>query len=199
MMGKKRQLYNPITQNVIQNTARNRKSVIRQIENYRKNKLVLIACSKTKAFLGDEKLRAENAYCSRLFQKSRRWAELRGMDWAVISAKHGIIWPHEKIEDYDLMFGELTPNEKQKWAEKAAHDIHKWRLRRGDFRERWTPPKGKVIVFAGKAYTEPLRRGLKHFQMSRNETGIEVEEPLEGLQIGERLRELDKTTGVLDG
>lgn len=186
-------IYNPITKNIIQNTSGNRQSIRRQILNYQRNKLVLIACSKTKAFSGDEKIKAGDAYCSPLFQKSRRWAESRGLDYAIISAKYGLVWPNEQIKDYDLMLNELTKSQKKQWGARVAKEIHRWRLK-NDFKKDkngWVSADGTIITLAGKAYTDPLESSLATFSTMRNEEPIEVEQPLEGLQVGQRLSKLN--------
>ena len=163
-------IYNPITQRFIQNNSRNRKSITKQIRNYQNKRLVLIACSKTKSFSGDEKIVAGEAYCSPLFQKSREWAKSRGLDYAIISAKYGLVFPSEEIEDYDLMVTELSKARREQWAKDIAKRL---------------PTEKKIIsVLAGKSYSVPLKKALPE--------SIVVEEPLEGLQVGERLSKLNK-------
>ncbi len=174
-------IYNPVTENIINNTKRNRLSIQRQIKRYQKDKLVLISCSKSKAFTGNKTMRASEAYCSPLFQKSKMFAQDRGLDYAILSAKHGLVWPNEQISDYDLTLSELTPAEREKWSQNVAKEIHRWR----SSTSRGT---AKVIVLAGKSYTEPLTRELwNHIGIT-----LELEEPLEGLQVGERLAKLNR-------
>jgi len=192
-------IYNPVTENIINNTKRNRLSIQRQIGEYQSNKLVLISCTKSKAFTGSQKsMRASDAYCSPLFQKSKTFAQDRGLDYAILSAKHGLVWPNEKISDYDLTLSELSSTERQKWSEKVAQEIHRWRdknsarMNNGIKTSRRFNTEGTVIALAGKSYTVPLSRGLDWYYDNFNEHPIELEEPLEGLQIGERLAELNK-------
>ena len=163
-------VFNPITKRFIQNNSRNRVSIRNQIRNYQNKRLVLIACSKTKSFSGDEKIRASEAYCSPLFEKSRQWAISRGLDYAIISAKYGLVFPSEEIEDYDLMVTELSKARKKQWAE--------------DIADRLPKSKRVISVLAGKSYSIPLRNALPESYV--------VEEPLEGLQVGERLSKLNK-------
>jgi hypothetical protein len=181
-------IWNPITRRRIQNTKANRDSIIRQVLKYRQNRLVLISCSKTKAFKGEESLKAKDAYCSPLFNKSKEWAEGKGLNWAVISARHGVVWPNEEIEDYDLTLGELSKEQKSKWANMVASQLYVWSQDSSVENAEESP---QVIALAGKAYTEPLKKGLKSF-FAEGGQEITVEEPLEGLQVGERLSKLTK-------
>ncbi len=183
-----RMIWNPITQRHIQNNKRNRQSIIKQVLKHRQNRLVLISCSKTKAFKGQESLKAKDAYCSPLFNKSKEWAEGKGLNWAVISARHGVVWPNQEIEDYDLTLSELSKEQKKKWAEMVSSQLYIWSL---DSSVENAEEEPQVIALAGKAYTEPLKKGLKSF-FKEGGREITVEEPLEGLQVGQRLSKLTK-------
>ena len=178
-----KRIYNPITKRYIQNTSTNRKSIIRQIEKANRNKLVLIACSKTKSFKNEgERIEAGDAYCSPLFQKSKQWAELRGYPYAIISAKYGLIFPDEKIQDYDLTLNELNKKQLENWKRNVAEQIEdygRWKVGV----ESWEDMP-RIIALAGKSYTDNLEDALEY--------RIEIEEPLKGLQVGERLSKLNE-------
>ena len=178
-----KRIYNPITKRYIQNNSTNRKSIIRQIEKANRNKLVLIACSKTKSFKNEgERIEAGDAYCSPLFQKSKQWAELRGYPYAIISAKYGLIFPDEKIQDYDLTLNELNKKQLENWKRNVAEQIEdygRWKVGV----ESWEDMP-RIIALAGKSYTDNLEDALEY--------RIEIEEPLKGLQVGERLSKLNE-------
>ena len=178
-----KRIYNPITKRYIQNNSTNRKSIIRQIEKANRNKLVLIACSKTKSFKNEgERIEAGDAYCSPLFQKSKQWAELRGYPYAIISAKYGLIFPDEKIQDYDLTLNELNKKQLENWKRNVAEQIEdygRWKVGV----ESWEDMP-RIIALAGKSYTDNLGDALEY--------RIEIEEPLKGLQVGERLSKLNE-------
>lgn len=178
-----KRIYNPITKRYIQNNSTNRKSIIRQIEKAKRNKLVLIACSKTKSFKNEgERIEAGDAYCSPLFQKSKQWAELRGYPYAIISAKYGLIFPDEVIQDYDLTLNELNKKQLENWKRNVAEQIEdygRWKVGV----ESWEDMP-RIIALAGKSYTDNLEDALEY--------RIEIEEPLKGLQVGERLSKLNE-------
>ena len=183
-----KRIYNPITKRYIQNTSTNRKSIIRQIEKAKRNKLVLIACSKTKSFKNEgETIVAGAAYCSPLFQKSKQWAELRGYPYAIISAKYGLIFPDEEIQDYDLTLNELNKKQLENWKKNVSKQIEEYDKRAwpqdGDILESWEDDP-TIIALAGKAYTDNLQDALPYI--------IDIEEPLKGLQVGERLSKLNE-------
>lgn len=203
---RKARLWNPVTQRWILSNNRNRRSIQKQIENYSKNKLVLISCTKTKSFQSNEKINAEQAYCSPLFEKSKRWAEQRGLDYAILSAKYGLIWPDEQIEDYDLTINELSKRDKMRWGKEAIDEIHEWRLKRGDLRRAevkgmWPPakPSAEIIMLSGQAYTEPIKNEIQLYTLQTRNKGERpvINEPLAGLQVGERLKELNFQTGKI--
>jgi len=164
-------IYNPVTDRVIANNKRNRESVARQINRkFPPSSIVLISCSKQKSFENEsQQLSANEAYCSTLFNKSKNWAETRGMDYGILSAKYGLLGKTDPIQDYDLTLTELSRNQRNKWAKKVRDDLM-YRVN----------PK-KVYLMAGSKYSDDLGELLE-------EEGIEVIEPLEGMQIGERLR-----------
>ena len=170
-------IYNPITRRAIQNTKRNRESIVNQINKYiqqrrQGNDLVLISCSKQKSFAeDDETIVAGNAYCSNLFRKSKDWADNRSMDWAILSARYGLLNPNQPITDYDLTLNELSPKQRKQWADNVAKQM------------MMRPKPEKVYLLAGSNYSRDLKPILES-------NGLEVEEPLRGMQIGERLSEL---------
>ena len=177
-------IFNPITNNVIQNTSSNRKSIRNQILRERKRTLVLISCSKSKSFVGDEKKLTKDAYCSPLFLKSKQWAENRGFDYAILSAKHGILEPDEKIGDYDLTLNEITPKQKKQWASEVFRLGQRGAMQPHSSERNKIKGPDKWIILAGAAYTQPLKNHIKNNSISWD---MEIEEPLKGLQVGERL------------
>lgn len=164
-------IWNPITRRFIFNTSTNRKSINNQIEKFiskNENSLALISCSKQKSFKDDlETINAEEAYCSSLFNKSADWARNREMQFAILSAKYGLTNRNQKIQDYDLTLNEMTAEKRRMWANSILEDL------------RRKKPK-KVYLLAGSNYSSDLKPLLEN-------EGIEVEQPLQGMQIGERL------------
>ena len=167
-------IWNPVRLRWIQNHARNRRSIENQIRKYADpSAIALVSCSTANAF--DQSTRAiaaRSAYCSPLFDKSKAWAENRDLEWGILSAKYGIVQPVQEIQDYDLTINELSKKQKQAWRDNVREQ-----LSASDVRIK------KVYVLAGKAYVDAINPVLE-------ELDIEIEEPLKGKQIGERLSAL---------
>ena len=129
-------------------------------------RVTLVSCSGPK--LG-EPAPAADLYTSGLFKKARAYAERQPGSWAILSALYGLVWPEEVLAPYDLRLSEQPAAERLRWGEQVT---------------RWVPrvPPGRVLeLHAGEAYCAPLRAQLVR-------AGWQVEEPLAGLEIGERLR-----------
>lgn len=143
--------------------------------------LCLVGCSKTKLRRAAP---ARELYCSALFRLCRRWAEQHADAWAILSAHHGLVEPHEVIEPYDTTVAQrrpyggppLSPKEFGFWL---YAQVQAWRSRYA------MPPRApRLIVLAGRDYWRWL---VEH--------RLEIHVPLDGLGIGERLRWLKQQTG----
>ena len=122
----------------------------------------LVSCSKSKrAGAG----RARDVYSSWVFRKSVEYVERECDEWAVLSAKHGLLDPEEVIEPYD---------ESLSRAPKAVRD--EWNARvRGQIETRYAGRRVRFILLAGNAYAGCLE-------------GLNSEDPLRGLGTGFRRR-----------
>lgn len=129
-------------------------------------RLCLISCCGPKR---DHAAPARDLYTSDLFCKSVRWAGAQRLPWAVLSAQHGLVWPDDVLEPYDLQLGRLTAAERQGWAVEVAESVGE------------ASPAAVAVVLAGAAYADPLAPLLEA-------RGWSVEQPLRGKQIGERKR-----------
>lgn len=188
-----------MTGNLIINNSANRKSVVKQIRNFRykgnndeDRTVVLIACSKTKSFdksKSSQKKKAIDAYSSPLFQKSVNWAKNRNKEIQIMSAKHFLIPTAQEIKNYDLSLNDLSSKERKNWASKVSNEISKgWQhnIYGGQVMGMQIgKPIKKVYLLGGKNYTKDLKPLLE-------KQGIKVIEPLEGMEIGERLSYLNK-------
>lgn len=125
----------------------------------------LISCCGPKL---DRAAAVRDIYTSPLFKKSVRWAEAHGMPWAVLSALHGLVWPDDVIDPYDLSLKQLSAQERHSWALEVSEAFGA------------TSTGEHVHILAGAAYTKPLRPLLEA-------AGWQVCEPLAGMQIGQRL------------
>lgn len=132
--------------------------------------VALVSCSGPKLGHPDFAFRL---YTSPLFVLASRWArDWRNAEgWAILSAKHGIVMPGQVIEPYNTRITRTTAAD---WSAMVADQIE----------ARWKP-EVRLIVLAGADY-------LGWIQGVPNP----VEQPLQGLQIGQRLQWLSAATGT---
>lgn len=138
--------------------------------------VVLISCSKEKNTTKKGPIPADELYSSSLFVKSYNYAKsLKPSAIYILSAKHHVLAPTDKIEYYDMYLGHFKKNELKQWSDEVLKELKAKKL---DFSDT------KFIILAGKHYYQYLinrEDGIQNYDL-----------PLEGLGIGERLRELIK-------
>lgn len=117
---------------------------------------------------------ARQLYKSPLFQKSARWAERQGNDWFVLSARYGLIKPDDRLMPYDHSVRNMSPVEREAWAKHVADQL-------GVFYRDVDPLE--VTLLAGAAYSVwiPLVQNR-----------CTVHQPMDGMQIGQRLQWLTR-------
>lgn len=131
----------------------------------------LIACTSRK---GLYPAAAEFIYRSPLFAAGRSYAERRADKWFILSAKHGLLLPSDKIAPYDESLHGLNHAGRERWALKVNDELT---LRIG--------PKAKVVFLAGAAYRshlEPLLQAQGHSTAA----------PMSSLGIGSQVAWLQK-------
>jgi hypothetical protein len=72
--------------------------------------LIVVPCGRTKVwakFPSAGPTIASDAYTGTQFRAARRYAEVHGSDWVILSAKYGFISPDARIENYDVAFSKL--------------------------------------------------------------------------------------------
>ena len=133
--------------------------------------LYLVACVKRKR---DARMPARDLYASPWFRKARACVERTGRPWAILSARHGLVWPDETVAPYDEALGAVPAAHRHRWADGvfAALAPHLDGVR-------------TVAVLAGRGYRELLLPKLQ-------ERGIEVRVPMEGLTQGRQLNWLHR-------
>jgi hypothetical protein len=125
----------------------------------------LIACAKTKLNHATE---AKSLYASPLFQKSRAYAEKYFDAWGILSAKHGLVLPNQIIGPYDVTLKSMNRVERKRWCDLTyAEIVARWGI------------DAEYTVLAGAPYLCAV-------------AGLKIEEPLRGLQVGERLQWLNE-------
>ncbi|MDQ2807708.1 MAG: hypothetical protein M3Z04_12500 [Chloroflexota bacterium] len=126
----------------------------------------LVACVKAKQ---DHAAPAGELYRSPLFRKASAYCAATYDRWAILSAKHGLIWPDTQIAPYDETLKDKPIAERREWARKVLEQLAAW--------EADTGMKPVYYFHAGRYYSEYLVAGLAN----------RAEVPLQGLGIGKLL------------
>jgi hypothetical protein len=137
--------------------------------------VVVVACVKGKL---DRPAKAKDLYQSDWFYKARKFAELEGDRWSVLSALHCLVDSETVVAPYDVSVsapvskGGLNASERREWVSRCAAQL-----------EAETP---RVVVTAVRVRFVVLagRRYRKAFEAS----SVEWEAPLAGLGIGDQKR-----------
>ncbi len=133
-------------------------------------KLGLISCSKSKQ---NYPCRADEMYRpSALFSKAYDYAIEHYDQVAILSAKHGLLLPHEVIEPYEQTLKTMKRKEKKQWAER----VYKKLKDKYDFKEI-----SEIYFHAGMDYREHL------FSILQKEN-VRIQVPLDGLRQGKQLQ-----------
>lgn len=140
-------------------------------------KITLVGCCREKL---SGIAQARNLYRSQLFQKSALWADRKADPWFVLSAKYGLIKPDNSLAAYDVSMRDLTQDERRDWALSVVRQLENVALFMGV--ERFS-----ITLLAGKDYAAfaPLVHDW-----------CVVEQPMEGMQIGQRLQWLTEQNMV---
>ena len=133
-------------------------------------KLGLVSCTKSKQ---DYPCKAEEMYRpSPLFTKAYDYATKNYDQAAILSAKYGLLLPHEVIEPYELTLKTIGRKAKKQWAERVYRQLNE----KFDFTEI-----SEIYFHAGLDYRNDL------IPLLRSED-ISVCVPLKGLRQGEQLK-----------
>jgi len=82
----------------------------------------LVSCAKTKLRGCHE---ARRLYVSALFQKAFIFAEITYDRVYILSAKHGLLRPDDRIRDYDVTLNHLSSNEQKRWSELVLRQLER--------------------------------------------------------------------------
>jgi len=125
----------------------------------------LVACCAGKRGFACE---AQHLYCSPLFVLSVLAARTLD-DWAILSAKHGLVLPRETVAPYEETLNDMPEAPRKEWAAKVSAQID----------SKW--PRARFVVFAGDRYQAAF-------------AGKDWVDALRSLPIGKRLKALKEGT-----
>lgn len=137
--------------------------------------IALVGCVKKKRTGASP---AKDLYVSALFSKEREYATATAARWFILSAEHGLARPDDVLEPYDRRLSDMPLADRKAWGTKVVDQLQ---AAVGSL-------SGLTIeVHAGSAYTDPIRAGL-------TARGAHVNEPLQGLTLGQRLAWYDRAS-----
>ncbi|WP_420462687.1 DUF6884 domain-containing protein [Candidatus Palauibacter sp.] len=112
--------------------------------------LVLVGCVKTKH---EATSAAKDLYSSPLWRCRRAYAESLGCPWYILSAKHGLLDPDERIGYYNLALNDLRAEPRRAWSTRVLDEL----------KSRVPSLRNKLIeIHAGATYvTYGLEQGLR--------------------------------------
>ncbi len=136
-------------------------------------RIVLLSCTKAKL---DKPSPAQDLYSpSPMFQKTKAYGETLKPDKTyILSAKHHLVPMEKELEPYDLTLKNMKKDEKNKWGETVISQMKEKGI---------NPQKDTFIFLAGSEYIKPLKDHIPEENM---------ETPMEGKRMGERLSWLNK-------
>jgi hypothetical protein len=131
-------------------------------------RVILLGCVKLKR---PAPAPARDLYVSPLWRKRRAYAEASGVPWLILSAKHGVLDPDERLAPYDLALSQLPVAERRAWGHAVANELGR----------RFEDLRGVVLeVHAGRVYRAAIEEHL-------TAAGAIVRAPLAGLTQGRQL------------
>lgn len=108
--------------------------------------VALVGCGKSKA-PAQSAVKARDLYKSTLFCLSMKYADLYADDTHILSAKHGLLAPHEMIRPYDVELG--------KEAVVWAHDVVDSLL------ECYHDTALELVFLSGRRYSDAIARSIQ--------------------------------------
>lgn len=142
-------------------------------------RVALVACGKAKV---DHPAPAREFYTGSLFRMTRDVVEGGGYDaWWILSARHYLVHPDDILSPYEASLTNAPDEFIDMWVNQV--DLS-FRCNRPGY-GTWTQHGGQLVVdiYAGQNYATPLVKRWASLSW-------EINLPLDGLQIGERLAAL---------
>lgn len=134
--------------------------------------IVILSCTKSKL---DKPSQAQDLYsASPMFKKTLEYGKsLKPDKMYILSAKHFLVPLNKVLAPYDKTLKEMPKDEKEAWGEKVISQMKSSGI---------NVEKDKFIFLTGSEYMKPLLK----FIPEQN-----VEKPMEGRRMGERLQWLN--------
>lgn len=151
--------------------------------------IYLIGCGKAKR---SETVAARDLYTGALFKKSLALAEAKaepGDRVLILSALFGLVNPDDPLSPYEAALTDMPADRRRAWGVRVAEGLMSQIGGCPGLAET------RVVIYAGKPYADAFRHGLG--QLCR--VAARIEEPLDTLQIGERLAWLNRAILRLNG
>jgi hypothetical protein len=126
----------------------------------------LVSCSQQKL---SHAAPARELYCSPLFKLSLKYAESRCEKTYAISARHELVELDQVLEPYNTPLTKMTKQMRNAWGARVASKIFQ------------AHPDQQFLLLAGVDYMLAIRYGTRH------ENQKQIEDPLKGMMIGQRL------------
>jgi len=116
--------------------------------------LALVGCGSEKREQRYKKIKAKDRYTSDYFTLKKNFARKIADEWCILSAKHGVVEPDEKIEYYDVAITNYHNQQMKRWTDDVVSSI----------RGRQTE---SLVFLAGRDYTDPLENHLSDYRIAR--------------------------------
>lgn len=142
--------------------------------------ITVVGCCDKKA---SSRSPAKDLYQSTLYKKSADYAEEISDDWMIASAEYGLVDPGKFIDPYDRKMGG-SKAEKERMAGMLTIQ--------NEFpaASKDRTSSVRVVILAGQDYANAVKANIP--------AGVEIVEPLKGMEIGERLQWLSKKNKSLE-
>jgi hypothetical protein len=134
--------------------------------------VALIACGKKK-LATNERVAARDLYVGTLYRMAIRYAVATADDYHILSALHGLVHPYELLAPYDFTMTQMLMSQQVLWGKsivsalKAAYPLRRLH----------------IVFYAGQQYIQPILHAMANDDCDY----WTVEDPLQGLGIGQRL------------
>jgi hypothetical protein len=145
--------------------------------------VALVGCGKLKKPQTWPPEAARDLYIGSLFKLSFRHAQAAADDVHILSALHGLVDPSTRLEPYDYSMAQMFVSAQRAWGVRVLTEL----------KAAYPLTPLRIIFYAGQHYIRPIMEAVTV------ETSYwTFKNPLEGMDLFERLRWLKQQSGELD-